>query len=202
MAETARSTAGTKGVPRREREEQILDAAAEEFGTRGYAFASIADIASKAGISKPMVYTYFGSKDGLYLAALRRAGEGLVEAVVEAQKDTGPVRALHTLEAVFRTLEPRRHDWRVLYDDTLPHESEVHLAARDYRRQLAHLGAAGTREVVADTGVTDELDASLLSSIWLGAVTSVVGWWLDHPEETAEAMTARSRRVIETLGRL
>lgn len=204
MTQTARpnSAAGTKGVPREEREEQILDAAAVEFGTRGYAFASLVDIAVTAGISKPLIYTYFGSKDGLYLAALRRAGDGLVAAVTDAQHDTGSVRALNTLEAVFRTLAPRRHDWRVLYDPTLPGESAVHLAAREYRRQLAQLGVAGTREVLAETGVTDELDSSLLSTIWLGAVSSVVGWWLEHPEETAEAMTARCHRIIRTLERL
>jgi AcrR family transcriptional regulator len=204
MTQPAREhrSVGTKGVPRQEREVQILDAAAEEFANRGYAFASVADIAANAGISKPLVYTYFGSKDGLFLAVLRRAGEGLVTAVAEAQRDTGPVRALHTLEAVFGTLEPRRHDWRVLYDDTLPAESVVHLEARGYRRQLAHLGVAGTHEVLAGSGVTDELDSSLLAAIWLGAVTSVVGWWLDHPEESAEAMTTRSRRVIETLRQL
>lgn len=193
---------GTKGVPREEREQRILDAATAEFGTRGYAFASLADIATSAGISKPMVYAYFGSRDGLYLAALHRAGEALVTAVADAQQGTGPMRALRTLEAVFHTLEPRRHDWRVLYDETLPGESAVHLAARDYRRKLAHLGVAGTREVLAESGVDDELDSSLLSAIWLGAVTSVIGWWLEHPEETAEAMTARCHRVIETLGRL
>ena len=60
---------GTKGVPRADREQQILDAAVAEFGERGYAHASMAAIAQRAGMSKPLVYEYFGSKEGLYLRA-------------------------------------------------------------------------------------------------------------------------------------
>src|SRR5262245_9101334 len=73
MAETGGGV-GTKGVPRADREQQILDAAVAGFGERGYAHASMAAIARRAGISKPLVYEYFGSKEGLYLACLRRAG--------------------------------------------------------------------------------------------------------------------------------
>ena len=76
MAETGGGV-GTKGVPRADREQQILDAAVAEFGEFGYAHASVAAIARRAGISKPLVYEYFGSKDGLYLACLGRAGSHL-----------------------------------------------------------------------------------------------------------------------------
>ena len=55
---------GTKGVPRADREQQILDAAVAEFGGRDYTHASMAAIAQRAGISKPLVYEYFGSKEG------------------------------------------------------------------------------------------------------------------------------------------
>ncbi len=51
----------------------ILDAALIEFSQYGYAGARIDRIARRAGISKPMLYEYFGDKDALYAAALRRA---------------------------------------------------------------------------------------------------------------------------------
>ncbi|MHC8563639.1 helix-turn-helix domain-containing protein [Streptomyces albidoflavus] len=61
----SRTRTGTKGVARADRERQIVRLAVEEFGTQGYARASVAAVAERAGISKPLIYTYFASKDGL-----------------------------------------------------------------------------------------------------------------------------------------
>lgn len=51
----------------------ILDASLIEFSTLGYAGARIDAIAERAGVSKPLIYSYFGDKDQLYAAALREA---------------------------------------------------------------------------------------------------------------------------------
>ena len=52
----------------------MLDAAERVFSASGFHGASMDAIAAEAGISKPMVYNYFGSKEGIYLAYLARAG--------------------------------------------------------------------------------------------------------------------------------
>ena len=72
---------GTKGVPRPHREQLILDAAAEEFGRYGYAGAALSRVAAGAGVSKPLVLSYFGSKDGLYVACIERAGANLIDRI-------------------------------------------------------------------------------------------------------------------------
>lgn len=51
----------------------ILDASLIEFSTLGHAGARIDAIAERAGVSKPLIYSYFGDKDQLYAAALREA---------------------------------------------------------------------------------------------------------------------------------
>lgn len=51
----------------------ILDASLIEFSTHGHAGARIDAIAERAGVSKPLIYSYFGDKDALYAAALREA---------------------------------------------------------------------------------------------------------------------------------
>lgn len=51
----------------------ILDASLIEFSTHGHAGARIDAIAERAGVSKPLIYSYFGDKDELYAAALREA---------------------------------------------------------------------------------------------------------------------------------
>ena len=193
--------AGTKGVPRAEREHQILDAAVDEFGLHGYANCSVARIADAVGVSKAMIYSYFDSKDGLYLACLHRAGSNLVEQVEAAQSGPPIERTLTTMHAIFVTLEPRRLDWAVLFDPTLPVQSPVHLAAQQYRRKLVAMGAAGAQELLDGTTEEDEKDTSLLTNIWSNTVATAVAWWLDHPDETAESMIARLSRIATTLAR-
>jgi AcrR family transcriptional regulator len=58
---------------RTESREQILRAATREFVTHGFAGARINRIISKAGCNPRMLYHYFGSKSGLYVAVLEEA---------------------------------------------------------------------------------------------------------------------------------
>ncbi|MBI3435283.1 MAG: TetR family transcriptional regulator [Proteobacteria bacterium] len=62
--------------PRRTRD-AILAAAQDEFATKGLSGARVDAIATRARANKRMIYHYFGSKEGLYLAALERVYEGL-----------------------------------------------------------------------------------------------------------------------------
>lgn len=50
-----------------EKQKNIIDAALATFGRMGYKKASMNDIATAAGISKGLVFHYFGSKKALYL---------------------------------------------------------------------------------------------------------------------------------------
>ncbi|PWR04249.1 TetR/AcrR family transcriptional regulator [Meridianimarinicoccus roseus] len=51
----------------------ILQAALEEFSDVGLSGARVDKIAERAGVSKPMIYDYFGDKNAVYAAALREA---------------------------------------------------------------------------------------------------------------------------------
>jgi hypothetical protein len=115
------NTAGTKGVPRATREAQILDITAENIGRLGYAGLSVGEVAARAGVSKPLVYGYFGSKDSLYVACVQRAASVLGQAIDEAI--SGPANlqmAQRALEAVLAALQGRPHDWNVLFDRSHP----------------------------------------------------------------------------------
>lgn len=57
---------------------KILQAALSEFSERGLPAASTDDIADRCGVNKRMIYYYFGSKEGLYLAALESVFEKFV----------------------------------------------------------------------------------------------------------------------------
>lgn len=96
-------------LPRAERERQILDAAVAVFAERGFQHASMDAVAERVGVTKPVVYTHFGSKEGLLLACLARARAELLEVTAAAAASAEhPEEALRqgTL-AFFRYVENR-----------------------------------------------------------------------------------------------
>jgi len=76
----------------------ILEAALVEFSEKGHSAARMDAVAEAAGISKPMIYSYFGDKDALYAAALREAYVQIREGEKELQLgDLAPIEAVRTL---------------------------------------------------------------------------------------------------------
>ncbi|MCM3713453.1 TetR/AcrR family transcriptional regulator [Alkalihalobacillus oceani] len=60
------------------RKEEILEAGLEVFANRGYYNTTTAHIAEKAGISQPYVFRFFKTKEDLFIAALERAFERIL----------------------------------------------------------------------------------------------------------------------------
>jgi AcrR family transcriptional regulator len=198
---TKASPTGTKGVPRAAREQQILDVATDVFARAGFASASMVGIATAAGISKPLLYAYFGSKDGLYLATLTRIGDQLLAAVTAAMSEQPDLagQPLAILDALFRTLEPQRQVWSVVFDPSAPHTGEAAHTVRRYRQRLHELALSSIRELLHAAGDDDPADASALADIWIASATALIDWWVARPEESAAAMTARAGRLITVL---
>lgn len=193
-------TAGTKGVPRAERERQILDIAGREIERAGYAGLSPALVAKVAGISKPMVYHYFDSKDGLYVACVEQAADvvcGAIETVFDGPAQWEIVE--QTLDVIFRALAGRQFNWNVLLDSTHPAEGPAAEAAWAARARLAEQAARGTAAALGSRGIHDPVDLAAFTEVWMAAVAALVNWWVRHPETTAEAMVARSHRLLEVL---
>lgn len=80
---------------------EILRAAIIEFGEKGLAGARIDEIAAATHTSKRMIYYYFGSKDGLYLAALEKSYSRVRDSELQLQLDAmDPPTALRCLVTV------------------------------------------------------------------------------------------------------
>jgi AcrR family transcriptional regulator len=76
----------------------ILDAATDEFVKKGFAGASVNEIAERANVNKRMLYHYFGKKDQLYVAVLERSYASLRTAQAELKlADLPPAKAVETL---------------------------------------------------------------------------------------------------------
>lgn len=97
------------------RPEQLLEAARHVFAERGFAAATMQDVADAAGVAKGTVYLYFASKEELYVAALRQGLDDLLvrshTAVDAAVGAAAKLRAL--LETRLRVLENDRDFFRI-----------------------------------------------------------------------------------------
>src|SRR5437016_5435911 len=71
MARVVKTTTTPERNPRRTRD-RILAAALKEFAAKGFHGARVDLIARRARINKRMLYHYFGDKEGLFKAVLRR----------------------------------------------------------------------------------------------------------------------------------
>lgn len=193
------SRAGTKGVPRAARERQVLAAATEEFGRHGYEATTVAAVATRVGVTKPLLHHYFGSKQDLYLACLNPVGDRLLDAIRAAMAEhasDAPPTSLRVLHALFTALDGQREAWFVLYDATLPHDSDAARRAAHYRSAIDDLAATGTADLLQAAGSSDPLDADALKYAWRGLCTALVRWWVNHPDQSPEAMTQRCARLF------
>ncbi|MDP1990186.1 MAG: TetR/AcrR family transcriptional regulator [Syntrophales bacterium] len=72
--------------------EELMEAALRLFTQRGYSATTVRELVEAAGVTKPVLYYYFGSKEGLFLE-LMRTHFGRLEAVVDIyRKGEGSVR--------------------------------------------------------------------------------------------------------------
>jgi AcrR family transcriptional regulator len=118
-SQARRSVEGYKHgrVPREVRRGQLLDLAEELFIQKGYLGFSIDDLSRAAGVSRPTVYHHFGSKDGVYLACLRRIREEFEQALLAGAASAPDLAtALNRgAKAWLSILEREPQRWSLLY---------------------------------------------------------------------------------------
>jgi AcrR family transcriptional regulator len=173
-------------LSREVRMEQTLAAAHTLFAARGYATVTMDEVAAAVGVTKPLLYNYFGNKERLYLACMEPAGEALLAAVVGAIEQTRtPEQALRSgLHAFFEFVDRDRSAWRVLFDETLPVEGGIARRVGEYRTRITDLVA---HSLLAQLSPAYRVEVDALSTALLGAAEALVRWWL-----RTEALSARA----------
>jgi AcrR family transcriptional regulator len=122
---TSRPTVKAKRDAQRTRE-AILKAALGQFSSKGFGGARVDEIAARSGTNKRMIYHYFGSKEGLYLAALERTYSELRSAEQELDlASTDPQEAMRRLTRMsFRYFQDHPHFISMLNTENL-HKAQV-----------------------------------------------------------------------------
>jgi AcrR family transcriptional regulator len=169
-------------VPRALRERQLVELGEELFAERGFAKASMDELARRAGVTKPVIYELFHSKEGLFRACL----EGL--ALRLAEQIAGAARAEEDPEARLRAggLAFLRfaQDNRVAYQ--LLYEGRFSDAAVSVRKRQAALILDLMREM-APAGV-DPRELELAAHAVNSAYEGVAHWMWDHPDVPLERL--------------
>lgn len=161
--------------------EQTLAVAHGLFAQRGFAAVTMDDVAAEVGVTKPLLYNYFGNKERLYIACMERAGDALFETIEGAVAATAnPTDAVGAgLRAFFEFLDADRAAWAVLFDETLPHSGEVADRVADYRGRILEGVAASLLAQVPPRRRDDaRVEVEALSTAIFGAAEAVARWWL------------------------
>jgi AcrR family transcriptional regulator len=177
-------------LPRAERIASILDVAYDEFARLGYDGVSMTRLATRAGVTKPIVYRYFGSKDGLCAACARRMGVAMMAEVRGATDPSLPSdRQLWAgILAHLKFIEDHRREWRVFVREAPLRGGLAAAALLEGRRAVTRLVAALIREAIDSTGrpLPPAPELEVQAHALLGAIDQVAEWWESHPSQPRE----------------
>ncbi|MFE9447852.1 TetR/AcrR family transcriptional regulator [Streptomyces sp. NPDC006739] len=175
------------GVRRRmgvqERRQQLIGVALELFSRRSPDDVSIDEIASAAGISRPLVYHYFPGKLSLYEAALKRAAEDLASRFAEPQEGPPGARLLRVMRRYFDFVDEHGPGFSALMRGgpavsvggahSMAHASATN-ALVDSVRQAAY------DQILSHLNVTDPpARLELVVRSWISLAESTALIWLD-----------------------
>lgn len=187
-----------KRLPRATRERQMLDAAVKIFSRRGFHAASMDEIADEAGISKPMVYAYLGTKEELFLACMHREGTRMLEAIVAVvAPDLAPDEQLwRGLRAFFGFVAAHRDGWAVLHRQARGEQRVAgDLAAMRARMVEVVSGLLG-RALVAQRREARETDVTAMAYALVGAGESLADWLADRPHADPDKTATRMMNIV------
>ena len=175
-------------LKRHEREQQLLDAALTLFGERGYQGTSIEDIARAAGVTRPIIYSHFGSKDGAYLACLRRARNDLEVRMIEAADPDGSLADQLTgcVNAYFAFVDRGSPAWQLLYGGGAAVAGPAAAEAARLRFATVERIAKLIRDAAPEI---DRRSAAAFAHAVSGAGEQLAKWWQQNPRLRREEVS-------------
>jgi AcrR family transcriptional regulator len=186
----------TRRLTASERRPLIEQAATRLFAERGFAATTVDDIVRAAGLTKPMLYRHFESKQALCVALLERSRAELVAApLAQFTPGAGEPRAQvpSMIEAWLEWIEKHPDAARLLLTP-ISGDPEVERVQRELHARQAATQTALLREFIP--GLKDA-EAEPLGEVVRASLVAVALWWLDHPEVPREVPARTLVRSIQ-----
>jgi AcrR family transcriptional regulator len=183
-----------------ERREVIELAATEVFAERGYHGASMEEIARRSGVSVPVVYDHFASKQDLHRRLLERHFAELRALWAAHTADDVPTaeRLPRALDAWFAYVEAHPYAWRMLFRDTTG-DAEVEAIRREVAAQSrAALVPLLAREPGAErmAGSADTEAIDMLWEVFRAVLQGLALWWYEHRHVPRERIVATAMNAL------
>ncbi|MFC9324536.1 TetR/AcrR family transcriptional regulator [Kitasatospora sp. NPDC057015] len=196
-----------KRLPRKVREQQMLDAAVQVFSRNGFHAASMDEVAEHAQVSKPLLYLYLGSKEEIFSACIAREADRLVNLIGSAAHpgaDDPAERLWRGLTAFFTYVADHRASWVVLYQQARSQgDSFATQVARSRTEIIDTVGELVRQSMPApargDDGgdyVALRRESAAVAHALVGAADALAEWALTVPGEQPQAT---ARRLMNTL---
>jgi AcrR family transcriptional regulator len=170
---------------RQQRVERILDAAVSVFAERGFHDASMDEIAERAAVSKPVLYTHFESKDGLYQAILEQSARLMSDGISRAVEAAGtPEERVWAGIVAFLDIVDNHRDWWIASQKAAVAGEPFASAGRRVNATMAALIENLAVRTAAESGIGGDALAALepLAHAFVGACEKIAFWWVAHPE--------------------
>ncbi|MEU0220589.1 TetR/AcrR family transcriptional regulator [Streptomyces sp. NPDC006265] len=162
------------------------------FADISYDALSMDDIARQAHVAKGLIYYYFQSKRGYYLAIIQDSVTELVTLAASGLELPSVDRVQRTIDSYLRYAEHNQAAYRTIVSGGVGFDTEVH-AIRD-----------GVREAVVTTiaeGAYERVDITPLARMallaWVCSVEGATLEWIDRPELPRDTMC---ELLVKTLG--
>ena len=169
-------------VPREVRRRQLAELGEELFAERGFARASMDELARRAGVTKPVIYDLFGSKEGLFNACLEGLALRLATRIADAARaEEDPESRLRAGGLAFLRFATEN---RVAYE--LLYEGRFSEAAAAVRRRQAALILELMKEMAP--GTVDPRELEVAANAVNSAYEGVAHWMWDHPDIPIETL--------------
>ncbi|WP_019631281.1 TetR/AcrR family transcriptional regulator [Actinomadura atramentaria] len=182
---------GGRGGRGEARRSAILEAAASLFADRPYDVLSIDEIADAAGVAKGLIYYYFGSKRGLFLAVIENAASALDELAGEYDDLSPTERLMRTLDGYLWWADAHRSAFQTILSGGIGVDDEV---SAFYRRVRARLAAALSQGLIGSTEPRPALRVAIDG--WMSFVEGATVAWLERGDIERDAVRDLSVRVL------
>jgi AcrR family transcriptional regulator len=171
-----------------QRREQLILIGRQLFAERGFDATSIEEIASRAKVSKPVVYEHFGGKEGLYAVVVDREVTALLNRLATALTAGHPRELLEQAAlALLDYIEEETNGFRVLVRESPVMSASGNFSSvlNDVAHQVEHILGAEFK-----TRGYDPKLAELYAQALVGMVALTGRWWLEVRKPRKETVAA------------
>jgi AcrR family transcriptional regulator len=170
-----------------QRREQLLAVGRALFAEKGFDGTTIEEVASRAGVSKPVVYEHFGGKEGLYAVVVDRERTDLLDRMTTALAHGHSRERLERAALAMLTyVEESADGFRILARDSP-------VSAEGTFSSLLNDVTSQVDEILATALVArghDGAGAAIYAQALVGMVALTAQWWLDAREPSKDEVVA------------